>query len=168
MTTDTLQPGRHVAPLFLDGDTPRVHRNDPVTSHLAADKSQTHMLSVRERVLQLLADRGPMAAFELCEAYASQGKRCGWPPVHHESPRKRMSDMKRDGILVDTGDLRVNREGSFEAVVAIAPVPRPGAVTPERARSTFRHPENADGALAAVAAVAEIAREDDQPTEARS
>ncbi|MFF1875904.1 hypothetical protein, partial [Kitasatospora herbaricolor] len=39
---------------------------------------------------------------------------------HHESPRKRMSDMKRDGILVDTNETRINPEGSPEVVVALA------------------------------------------------
>jgi hypothetical protein len=165
MSTDTLQPEQLTPPMILDGDSPRVHRHDPITSHLAADKSQKHMLSVRERVLQLLADRGPMAAFELCDAYASQGKRCGWPHVHHESPRKRMSDMKRDGILFDTGDLRMNREGSWEAVVAIAPVPRLDAVTPGQARSTFRYPENADLARPAIAAVDALAQVDDETLE---
>lgn len=151
--------------MILDGDTPRVHRHDPLSSHLAADKSQKRLLSVRERVLQLLADRGPMAAFELCEAYASQGKRDGWPRVHHESPRKRMSDMKRDGILIDTGQLRMNAEGSWESVIAIAPVPRLDAVTPMQARSTFRHPESADLARPAIAAVDALAQIDDEALE---
>ncbi|MFF1875903.1 hypothetical protein [Kitasatospora herbaricolor] len=34
------------------------------------------------------------------------------------------------------------------------------SITPERARSTFRHPENADRARAAVAAVDELAQVD--------
>ncbi|WP_434315880.1 hypothetical protein [Leifsonia sp. P73] len=117
MTTDTLQPEQLPLPMFLDGDSPRVHRNDPVTSHLAADKSQRTVNSVRDRVLQLLAEQGPMAAFEVCDEYA---ERADWPHVHHETPRKRMSDMKRDGILVETGETRINGEGSPEAVVAIA------------------------------------------------
>jgi hypothetical protein len=108
-------------PMIIDGDSPRVHRADPITSHLAADKSQRSAPSVRDRVLQLLADRGPMAAFEVCDAYAERVRRAGWPHVHHESPRKRMSDMKRDGLLVETGETRINAEGSPEVVVALAP-----------------------------------------------
>ena len=109
-----------VPPMVLDGDTPRAHRGDPVTSHLAADKSQRTVHTVRERVLQLLADRGPMAAFEVCDAYAERVRRAGWPRVHHESPRKRISDMKKEGLLVETGTTRINAEGSPEVVVAIA------------------------------------------------
>ncbi|MFF9565774.1 hypothetical protein ACF1AJ_20665 [Leifsonia sp. NPDC014704] len=120
MTNHTLQAGQSVPPIFLDGDSARVHRDDPSTSHLAADKSQRTVHTVRERVLQLLADRGPMAAFEVCDAYAERVRRAGWERVHHESPRKRMSDMKRDGLLVDTGETRLNPEGSPEVVVALA------------------------------------------------
>lgn len=36
------------------------------------------------------------------------------------------------------------------------------SVTPERARSTFRHPETPDRAREAVAAVAALAAEDDE------
>jgi hypothetical protein len=103
--------------MVLDGDSPRVHVNDPVTSHLAADKSQRTVHSVRDRVLQLISEQGPMAAFEVCNEYA---ERADWPKVHHESPRKRMSDMKREGLLVETGETRINGEGSPEVVVAIA------------------------------------------------
>lgn len=119
MTLDTLQPGRHVAPLLLDGDTPRVHKNDPTTSHLAADKSQRTAPSVRDRVLQIIADYGPMAAFEVCDLYAARARRLGWPHVHHESPRKRMSELRKDGLLVDTGERRINRENSPEIVLAL-------------------------------------------------
>lgn len=106
-----------VPPMMLDGDTPRVHRNDPVTSHTAADKSQRTAPSVRERVLELLAHHGPMAAFEVCDWYAFDSKRLGWSHVHHESPRKRLSDLKRDGLVVETGETRINAEGSPEVVV---------------------------------------------------
>lgn len=107
-------------PMLFGDDFPRVHETDPETSHLAADKSQRTVHTVRDRVLQLLADRGPMAAFEVCDEYAERVRRAGWARVHHESPRKRMSDMKRDGLLVETGETRVNGEGSPEVVVAIA------------------------------------------------
>lgn len=108
-------------PMIIDGDSPRVHRDDPITSHLAADKSQATAPTVRDRVLQLIADRGPLAAFEVCDAYAERVRRAGWPHVHHESPRKRISDMKHEGLLVETGETRVNGEGSPEVVVALAP-----------------------------------------------
>lgn len=109
-----------VQPMIFDGDSPRVHRNDPVTAHAAADKSQRTVHSVRDRVLQLLADRGPMAAFEVCDAYAEQTRRADWPKVHHESPRKRVSELRKEGYLIDSGERRTNREGSPEVVVAIA------------------------------------------------
>lgn len=99
---------------------PQAHQGDPVTSRLAAEKSQRTAPTVRDRVLQLLADRGPMAAFEVCDAYADRVRRAGWPRVHHESPRKRISDMKKEGLLVETGGLRINAEGSPEVVVTIA------------------------------------------------
>ena len=91
-----------------------------MTSRLAAEKSQRTAPTVRDRVLQLITEIGPLAAFEVCELYAMRARRLGWPRVHHESPRKRISDMKRDGILVETGATRVNTEGSHEVVVTIA------------------------------------------------
>lgn len=120
MTTEILHPKPRPPQIVLTGDSPRVHRDDPDTSHMAADKSQATVVHVRDRVLQILADHGPLAAFEVCDEYAERVRRAGWARVHHESPRKRMSDMKRDGILVETGETRVNGEGSPEVVVAIA------------------------------------------------
>ncbi len=120
MTTHTLQAERPVAPMVLTGDSPRTHRNDPVTSHAAADRSQASVPTVRDRVLQILTDFGPLTASEVCTAYAMRARRLGWAHVHHETPRKRMSDMKRDGLLVETGETRVNAEGSPEVVVDLA------------------------------------------------
>lgn len=150
--------------MLLDGDTPRVHRNDPLTSHLAADKSQRTVGTVREHVRDIIDAFGPLAAFEVCDLYPKIAAANGWPHVHHESPRKRMSDMKRDGLLVETGETRVNAEGSPEVVVAIAAE----SITPERARSTFQHPVTADLARPAVIAVDALAQIDDEPMEACS
>jgi hypothetical protein len=149
--------------MILDGDSPRVRRDDPLTSHLAADKSQRYLATVRQRVLAIIAMMGPLAAFEVCDIYARDAEVLGWPRVHHESPRKRMSDMKRDGILVDTDKTRVNAEGSPETVVAVVE-----SITPARARSTFRHPENANLARPAIAAVDALAQVDDETQEACS
>jgi hypothetical protein len=120
MSTDTLQPEQLTLPMILDGDSPRAHRHDPITSHLAGDKSQVTVHSVRDHVLDIIRDCGPLAAFEVCDIYAAMSRNHGWPKVHRESPRKRMSDMKRDGILVDTDETRTNAEGSPEIVVAVA------------------------------------------------
>lgn len=109
------------APMILDGDSPRVHRGDPVTSHMAADKSQRTVQIVRDHVLELIRERGPMAAFEVCDAYAKETRRAGWQRVRHETPRKRVSDLHKEGYLVATGEYRKNRHGSREMVVAIAP-----------------------------------------------
>ncbi|MFF1633941.1 hypothetical protein [Leifsonia sp. NPDC058248] len=156
--TDTMTP-----PMILGGDSPRVHRNDPITSHLAADRSQSSVSPVRARVLGILDAHGPLAAFEVCDLYADIAETQGWPRVHHESPRKRMSDMKRDGLLVDTHETRINAEGSPEVVVAVVE-----SITPAIARSTFRPPENADLARPALAAVEQLAGEEDYVLEACS
>lgn len=119
-STATVPSRPSVPPMLFGDDFPRVHAADPETSHLAADKSQATVHSVRDRVLEILADLGPLAAFEVCDRYSEMVEAQGWPRVHHESPRKRISDMKRDGILVETGEHRVNGEGSPEVVVTIA------------------------------------------------
>jgi hypothetical protein len=111
---DTIQQ-----PMLFDDDRPRVHKSDPVTSHMAADKSQKTVKSVRARVLDILNECGSLAAFEVCEVYARRAQVGGWPHVTHEAPRKRMSDLKKDGLLVETGQTRINREGSPEVVLAV-------------------------------------------------
>lgn len=44
---------------------PTARRTDPATSHQAADRAAGHAQADRERVLALLAERGPLTDFEL-------------------------------------------------------------------------------------------------------
>lgn len=105
---------------MLWDDSPRVRESDPETSHMAADLSQQSVKSVRERVLDILTQCGPLAAFEVCAVYAKRAEFFGWRKVTHESPRKRLSDLKTDGLVFETGTTRTNGEGSPEVVVAVA------------------------------------------------
>ena len=92
MSVDTLPPR-----LFTDDDFSRARTSDPLTSHAAADSTQAKEL-IRTRVYELLAQR-PMTDEELTRAYFD---RFG-SDTHHDSPRKRRSDLKAQGRVVEFG-----------------------------------------------------------------
>ena len=95
MSVNTLPP-----PLFTDDDFPRARITDPVVSHVAADSNRNKEL-IRGRVYELLAKR-PMTDEELTRTYFD---RFGFD-VHHDSPRKRRSDLKALGRVVEAGSRR--------------------------------------------------------------
>lgn len=85
--------------IVMAGDSARARRSDPVSSHVAADRSQRSLDSVRRAVLDLVAQLGFANGAELNDMYSLyQGLR-GWPRVSWDSPRKRAGELAADGLL---------------------------------------------------------------------
>lgn len=87
-------------PMLFDDDFARARDSDPLTSHVAADSNRNKEL-IRGRVFELLAKR-PMTDEELTRVYFD---RFGCD-VHQDSPRKRRSDLKVLGRVVEAGSRR--------------------------------------------------------------
>jgi hypothetical protein len=90
--------------LFADGDEPRTRRTDPATSHMAGDKSQATIHESRAAVLALVRQEGMLTGSEANELYRLRWERNGWPQIAWDSPRKRMGDLHRDGLLLIVND----------------------------------------------------------------
>ena len=84
---------------FLDDDTPRARVTDPVTSHMAADRSAASKHAVREAVVTLVRQEGTLTGSEINRLYNLRADRYGWPLVHFDSPRKRAGELAADGLL---------------------------------------------------------------------
>lgn len=110
MSVNTLPP-----PLFTDDDFPRARITDPAVSHTAADSNRNKEL-IRGRVYGLLAKR-PMTDEELTRVYFD---RFGFD-VHQDSPRKRRSDLKALGRVVESGSRR-GVTGRMMTVWAVNPI----------------------------------------------
>jgi hypothetical protein len=105
---------------FLGEDSPRARRSDPMTSHMAADKSASGLSEMKQRILDLFSQLGGMTDSELNKVYLANAEIRGWAPVRHDTPRKRRSDLSSAGLLVSTGETRVNGFGSPEQVWQVA------------------------------------------------
>ncbi|MDM4761921.1 hypothetical protein QT381_02740 [Galbitalea sp. SE-J8] len=81
-------------------DQARTRKSDPLTSHLAGDRSQSTVHDVRAAVLVILALDIPEATgSQLNELYREMRADRGWPEVHFDSPRKRAGELADDGYL---------------------------------------------------------------------
>lgn len=114
------------APLIhMAGDTPRARRSDPEASHIAADVSGRTWSRMKEVVFTIFATVEVygvgLTDSELDEYYARWGSVMGWPSCRYETPRKRRSDLTREGVLEDSGILRPNRFKGLETVWVISP-----------------------------------------------
>ena len=88
--------------LIFPDDTARTRTTDPITSHMAAD-SNTNRQAVEDHVAFLFAEFGFMTDEELTARYFSDP---GAPAAHHDSPRKRRSDLTGKGAVVDVPNAR--------------------------------------------------------------
>ena len=97
--------------MSMPNSTRRAHRDDPVSSHLAAaavDESATERL--KDALEELLREQSA-APFELQQLYALIRDVRGWPVVQPHSVNRRLSEMKRDGIVRGTGELVKSPDG---------------------------------------------------------
>ena len=130
-TTDTRVAARdHIAqdvPLFdlaIGEDAPRARASDPVTSHLAADKSARGLSKLRVAVLRVVSyfpHEGATGSL-INAAYRNEHNRddSKFPQAHPDSPRKRAGELADDGYLDVIGH-KVGEFGSPEAVYRISP-----------------------------------------------
>lgn len=103
-TTDTLSDT--LFDLAIGDDEPRARATDLDTSHAAAD-SNTNKRIVEDTVFARLLTH-PSTDQELTDWYA---KTPGLPMAHHDSPRKRRSDLAKSGKVIATTVKRANPNG---------------------------------------------------------
>lgn len=103
-------------PRIFPDDTARARLTDPPTSHAAAD-SNTNREEVSAHVLHLLHRFGPMTDEELVVRYFADTTS---PPAHFDSPRKRRSDLTKDGQIIATTTPGKSRTGRRTTVWTLA------------------------------------------------
>lgn len=104
--------------------TALAHRNDPNTSHLAAaalDPEENNR--VKGAILSIL-DGHSMPVFQLTGAYFARRDAAGWPFVKPDSIAKRLSELRKAGKVIDSGE-RV--KGQFDRLVVVWAIPEPVA-----------------------------------------
>jgi hypothetical protein len=92
-----------VPQIVMLGDTARTRRSDPPTSHLAGDVSAHGLRDAKMRVLRLVSVHAPVTGSELNDLYRLTADRVGWRRLAWDSPRKRASELARDGFLEVVG-----------------------------------------------------------------
>ena len=90
--------------IVLENDTPRARRTDPLSSHVAADRSTTTRGRVHEAVIVLIRRFGPMNGHELNSHYQGLRVLFGWPVVAADSPRKRAAELVGSRLVVVNPD----------------------------------------------------------------
>jgi len=90
-------------PMIRPDDTARTRKTDPHTSHLAGDVSAHGLRDAKTRVLELVSVHAPVTGSELNDLYRLTADRVGWRRLAWDSPRKRASELARDGFLEVVG-----------------------------------------------------------------
>ena len=83
-------------------DTVRVRRADPLSSHVAADKSARTIEQVKDAVVALVRQEGSLSGAELNDLYSPRAARNGWDDCAWDSPRKRAGELVKDNHLIVT------------------------------------------------------------------
>lgn len=98
--TDLMPPPLFDIPqIVMNGDHARVGRNDPVTSHIAADVSQRSIKQTKIAVLELVMQEGELVGSEINDLYRLRASRHGWGRIAFDTPRKRAGELAEDGYL---------------------------------------------------------------------
>ena len=111
----------------------RAHTDDPDTSKLAALQLDPTAVGELKRAILVMLKPGPNTAFELRARYSKVAPLLGWPHVQPNSINRRLSELKKDGLVFDTGERRETPDGRMAAVMAVpddlqvAPRDYPGA-----------------------------------------
>lgn len=79
---------------------PRTRLTDPISSHVAGDRSGETREAVADAVVRMLMDNGPMSGADLNKEYAIAQLVYGWPVAAYDSPRKRAGELAREGFIV--------------------------------------------------------------------
>ena len=89
--------------IVMDDDSARTRKSDPPTSHIAGDVSQRGLHEAKRRVLDLVSMHAPVTGSELNDLYRLSAERLNWRRLAWDSPRKRSSELARDGFLEVVG-----------------------------------------------------------------
>ena len=84
---------------LFSGSGPRVGRDAPIQSHMAADRSQRTMHATKRAVLELVLQEGELAGSELNHLYLVRASHHGWGKVAPDTPRKRAGELAQVGFL---------------------------------------------------------------------
>lgn len=112
-----------VPAITMSGDTARARRTDPVTSHMAADKSGRGLSKLRVAVLRLVGGfEDGLTGSAINGIYQARHTVWGdtYPKCHPDSPRKRAGELAEDGLL-DVVEHRTGEYGSAESVYRVSP-----------------------------------------------
>lgn len=83
-------------------DTARTRRDDPLSSHVAADRSQMTLPEAKAAVLLLVRQEGELSGAELNDLFSLRAARHGWNVYAWDSPRKRAGELAKNGQLIIT------------------------------------------------------------------
>ena len=104
MNAPTLFDGLEVPALhsITGGDNPRARKSDPLTSHMAGDRSSVNVKAVKKELLVIIGRRGSLTGSEANTLYREAALRSegGLPVVAWDSPRKRLGELAADKLLV--------------------------------------------------------------------
>lgn len=84
---------------LFTGSGPRVGRDAPIQSHMAADRSQRTMHATKRAVLELVQQNGEMSGSDLNDLYQLRAALQGWGKVSFDTPRKRAGELADAGFL---------------------------------------------------------------------
>lgn len=117
----TLAPDFELEPpqIIVEGDSPRVRRSDPLTSHFAADKSAHGLHESKHRVLQLVRIHEAICGSDLNDQYKVMADRLNWKRLAWDSPRKRAGELAEDGYLQVVGERLSEGNHALESVYAL-------------------------------------------------
>lgn len=68
-------------------------------SHMAADRSQRTLHRTKVAVLRIVAEQGEVTGVQINELFEFNAARGRWGRVAYDTPRKRASELARDGFL---------------------------------------------------------------------
>ena len=94
---------------------------DPDTSVLAAIALDEVKVGLLKHAILVMLRAAPRCAFEVALAYKRVAPTIGWPDVQPYSVHRRMSELKKAQLIVDTGERRPTPDGRVAAVMAVAP-----------------------------------------------
>lgn len=91
---------------------------DPETSQIAGVKVAKSLSKVQKIVLSFVKAAGSMGMTdsEIDDYYDAYQVRMNWPKVRHETPRRRRSELRKAGLVEDSGVRRFNQYGGLEVV----------------------------------------------------
>ena len=93
----------HQFSLFDDPGEAHARNTDPVTSHEAAAHASKKMRLKQRAVLDVLARLGPSTDVDLVDGYYRLHRRLGHPQQADSGIRTRRDELRRQGLVVDTG-----------------------------------------------------------------